>query len=191
MAKLYFRYSSMNAGKSLDLLKVAYNYEERGQQVLLLTSNLDDRYGIGKIKSRVGLEKEAVIINKDTNIIDIFIKSLKTKNIKCVLIDEVQFFSKKQIFQISDIVDDYDIPVICYGLRSDFMLEPFEGSKYLMALADNIEELKTICHCGSKAIINTKVINGEIMTKGNQVEIGGNDLYVSLCRKCYKKRKLK
>ena len=188
MAKLYFRYSSMNAVKSLDLLKVAYNYEERGQEVLLLTSGLDDRYGLGKITSRVGLEKEAIMINKETNVLELF----KTKdNISCVLVDEVQFFTKAQIYQLSDIVDYHNIPVICYGLRSDFMLEPFEGSKYLMSLADNIEELKTICHCGKKATINAKVIDNEIVTIGNQVEIGGNELYVSLCRKCYKERKLK
>jgi len=190
MAKLYFRYSSMNAGKSLDLLKVAYNYEERGQQVLLLTSGLDNRYVVGKIKSRVGLEKEAKIIRKETNILELY-KKQNIKGISCILIDEVQFFTKAQIFQLSDIVDYYNIPVICYGLRSDFMLEPFEGSKYLMAIADSIEELKTICYCGKKAIINAKIIDDKIITVGEQVEVGGNELYVSLCRKCYKERKLK
>jgi len=191
MAKLYFRYGAMNSGKSIDILKVAHNYEERGQKILLLTSALDDRYGVGKIKSRIGIEKDAIIINTDTNILDIIIKQLKTEDIKCVLVDEVQFFNKKQIFQLSDIVDYYNIPVICYGLRSDFMLDPFEGSKYLMTIADSIEEIKTICHCGKKASINTKVINDKVVTEGKQVEIGGNELYVSLCRKCYKEGKIK
>jgi len=191
MAKLYFRYSSMNAGKSLDLLKTAYNYEERQQNVLILTSALDVRYGINKIKSRVGLEKEAKSISEDTNICDIFIKENSINKINCVLVDESQFLKKHHIMQLTDIVDLYDTPVICYGLRSDFKNDPFEGSSYLMAISDTIEELKTVCWCGKKAIINARVVDNKITTTGEQIQIGGNESYVSLCRKHFKEGKIK
>lgn len=186
MAKLYFRYSAMNAGKSLNLISTAYNYEERGQDVLILTSNLDDRYGKNKVKSRVGVEREAISIKPETDVSSIFINEQLKKNISCVLVDEVQFFNKQQIKQLTEIVDKYDTPVITYGLRSDFRLEPFEGSTYLMAIADEIEELKTICWCGKKATINARVVDGKITTKGEQVQIGGNESYISLCRKHFK-----
>ena len=189
MAKLYFRYSAMNAGKSLDLIKCAYNYEERGQNVLILTSSLDNRYGKNKIKSRVGLEKDAISISDTTDIVEIYVESSKQKNISCVLVDESQFLKKHHIHQLTEIVDEYNTPVICYGLRSDYRLEYFEGSAYLMALADTIEELKTICTCGKKATINAKFVDGKITTSGEQIEIGGNELYTSLCRKCFKEGK--
>jgi thymidine kinase len=188
MAKLFFRYSAMNAGKSLDLLKTCFNYEERDQNVLLLTSALDNRYGINKIKSRIGIERDAISICDDTNIIDVFKNS--DKKIDCILCDEVQFFKKHHIFELSDIVDNYDIPVICYGLRSDYKLEAFEGSIYLMVIADEIEELKTICHCGKKATVNARIVNGKIITDGEQIIIGGNESYISLCRKCFKLNKI-
>lgn len=190
MAKLYFRYSAMNAGKSLDLLKTAYNYEERGQKVLIFTSALDNRYGTSKIKSRVGIEKEAISISEDSNIMKIFIEKSKDSEISCVLCDEVQFYKKHHIEELTEIVDKYDTPVICYGLRSDFRLEPFEGSIYLMAIADIIEELKTVCWCGKKATINARIIDGKITTKGEQVQIGGNESYISLCRKHFKEGKI-
>lgn len=190
MAKLYFRYGAMNSGKSFDLLKVCFNYEERGQNVLILTSQLDDRYGKNKIKSRIGIEKDAISISDDTDISSIFINQSLIKNIDCVLCDEVQFFKKHHIKQLTEIVDKYNTPVIAYGLRSDFRLEPFEGSVYLMAIADSIEELKTVCFCGKKATINARVVDGKITTKGEQVQIGGNESYISICRKHFKEGKI-
>lgn len=182
MASLYFRYSSMNSGKSLDLLKVAFNYEERQQKVVILTSILDTRYGVNKVSSRMGIERKAYGVKRYENILDIY----DYNEYDCVLVDEVQFFTKEQIFQLADIVDIYNIPVICYGLRSDFKLEPFEGSMYLMAIADKIEELKTICFCGKKATVNARIINNKIVYKGSQIQIGGNESYVSVCRKHFK-----
>jgi thymidine kinase len=195
MAKLFFRYSSMGAGKSLDLLKTCYNYEERGKNALIFTSAKDVRYGENKVKSRIGLEKKAIGVNKEFNIFD-YVKNIDDPKPDCILIDEVQFFNKEHIYQLCDIVDILDIPVIAYGLRIDFKLVPFEGSSYLLALADEIEELKTLCTCcEKKATLNIRYtikenINGEykkIITQGEQVLIGGNDSYMPLCRKCYKK----
>lgn len=190
MAKLYFRYGAMGSGKSIDLLKVAYNYEERGQNVLIFTSSIDDRYGIGKVSSRIGIEKEARIIKNDTDVLLVTNIVLLNEKIDCVLIDEVQFLTKKQIFQLSDIVDYLNVPVICYGLRSDFKLEPFEASKYLMVLADVIEEIPTICWCGKRANVNARILDGKIVKKGEQVQVGGNESYISLCRKHYKEGKI-
>lgn len=192
MAKLIFRYSSMGAGKSLDLLKTSYNYEENGKDVIIFTSAKDDRYGKNIVKSRVGLEKNAIGIKDDTNLFE-FIKNCE-KKIDCILVDEVQFFRKQHIYQLSDIVDKLDIPVIAYGLRSDFLLEPFEGSTYMLILSDQIEELKTLCrNCNKKAILNIRYNTNDegsfknIIKEGNQIQIGGNDVYMPLCRKCYKK----
>ena len=187
MAKLYFRYSAMNAGKSLDLLKNVYNYEEHNKKVLLLTSSIDNRYGVGKITTRVGLQKDATIVNNKTNIVELF---LKEECIDCVFVDEAQFLKKHHIMELCQICDTHDIPVICYGLRSDFKLEPFEGSKYLLALADTIEEIKTICWCGKKATINARISNGKIIKKGEQILVGGNETHVALCRKHYFENKL-
>jgi len=186
MAKLFFRYSTMNAGKSIDLLRCNHNYIENNKKTLCFTSSKDDRYGKGKITSRIGISIDAILIDDNTNIYNIV---KKEKNISCVFIDESQFLKKEHIFQLSDIVDNLDIPVICYGLRSDFQLEPFDASKYLMVLSDNIEEIKTICfECkNKKAIINARILNNKIITSGNQIQIGGNDSYKPLCRKCYKK----
>lgn len=185
MAKLYFRYGAMGSGKTIDLLKVAYNYEERNQKVVILTSGIDDRYGIGKVTTRIGLQKEAEIFNEGINIYEL-IKNYKYTP-DCVLIDEAQFLTKKHVEEISDIVDKLDIPVICYGLRADFKLEFFEGSLHLMEIADKIEEIKTICECGAKATCNMRLIDGKATNKGEQILIGGNDSYKSVCRKCYKK----
>ena len=187
MAKLYFRYSTMNAGKSLQLLSVAYNYEENNENILLFTSSKDDRYEKGMIVSRSGLKKEAIIIDDNTNIFEI-VKN--KKNIKSVLVDESQFLNKEHIFQLADVVDKLDIPVMCYGLRSDFKLNPFEGSKYLMTIADTIEEIKTICSVckDKKANVNVRIDkNGKILKDGEQVQIGGNESYKPMCRKCYNK----
>lgn len=180
----------MNAGKSLQLLSVNHNYEENGENVILFTSAKDDRYGIGYVTSRVGIKKPAIMVNDHTNLYNIIKEKNKDLEIKSVLVDEVQFFSKEQIFQLSDIVDILNIPVIAYGLRSDFKMEPFEGSKYIMAISDSIEEIKTICGVckNKKAIINVRIDKvGNPVTEGDQVEIGGNDKYKSMCRKCYKK----
>jgi len=180
----------MGSGKSLDLLKVAYNYEENGMKVLILTSKIDDRYGSDIVKSRTGIGKDATGINRNDNIYEIieYKSSILNEEINCVLVDEVQFFNKEHIYQLVKIVDQLDIPVICYGLRSDFKLEPFGSTKYLMAIADEIEELKTICsECGKKkATVNARFDEtGKIITEGKQVEIGGNDKYRPLCRKCF------
>ena len=186
MAKLYFRYSSMGAGKSIDLLKVAYNYEERQQKVVLMTSGIDDRYGKDKITTRIGLQRKAISIKNDDNIYE-YIKKL-TYIPACILIDEAQFLSEKQVDELTDIVDFLDIPVICYGLRTDFRFNLFQGSKRLLAVADKIEEIKTICDCGKKAIANMRIIDGKPTISGDQVYIGGNESYKAVCRKCYKKK---
>ena len=192
MAKLFFRYSTMNAGKSIDLIKTNFNYLENNRKTLCFTSAKDNRYGEGKITSRIGLSVDAISVSDETNIFDVVIKYIiNNEQIYCVFVDESQFLNKDQVFQLADIVDGLDIPVICYGLRSDFVIEMFEGSKCLMALADSIEEIKTICfECKEKkAIINARITDGKIVTEGDQVMIGGNDTYKPLCRKCYKKLK--
>jgi thymidine kinase len=189
MAKLFFRYSSMGAGKSLDLLKVSYNYEENNEKILIFTSALDNRYGEGVVKSRVGLSKPAITVDEKFNIYQ-YVKLL-TNSVKAILVDESQFLTKEQVFQLSDIVDKMEIPVICYGLRSDYILDPFEGSKYLMAISDSIEEIKTICSVckNKKAIVNARFEDGVIVTEGEQIKIGGNESYKPLCRVCFKKLK--
>ena len=188
MAKLFFRYSTMNAGKSIDLLRCNHNYLENGKKTLCFTSGVDNRHGEGKITSRIGLSIDAIPIFDDTNIYDVV---KKESDISCIFIDESQFLKKEHVFQLSDIVDELDIPVMCYGLRSDFIMEPFEGSKYLMTISDNIEEIKTICfECKSKkAIINSRIFDGKIVTEGSQVMIGDNNTYKPLCRKCFKNLK--
>lgn len=192
MAKLFFRYGAMSCGKSLDLLRVAYNYEEHGKKVLIFTSAKDNRYGENLVKSRTGLEKPAIGVTDDMNIFE-YVNNYES--VDCVLVDEVQFLKKHHIYELSHIVDKFDIPVIAYGLRSDFMTEPFEGSTYMLILADEIEELKTLCKCcDKKAIFNIRYTIKEgtrgyfksIVTEGAQVQIGGNDSYMPLCRKCYK-----
>lgn len=184
MAKLYFYYSAMNAGKSTVLLQSNYNYLERGMNTLLYVPSIDNRYGSGKITSRIGLDADARIIAQDFNIYDDVEKEEKLHNkLSCILVDEAQFLSKQQIFQLAKIVDELNIPVLCYGLRSDFQAEPFEGSKYLLILADNLIEIKTVCHCGRKATMNMRVdSNGNKITHGAQIAIGGNDLYIATCR---------
>ncbi len=183
MAKLYFRYSAMNAGKTTQLLQVKYNYEERGQKVLLIKPAVDDRYGTERIKSRIGLECDAVVIHTDTSILSRVKQALEVSAINCLIIDEAQFLSRSQVLELCSIVDDLGIPVIAYGLRSDFRGELFPGSEALLSFADSIEELKTICWCGKKAIMNTRLLNGKPVYEGEQIFIGGNESYISLCRK--------
>lgn len=187
MAKLYFRYGAMNAGKTTQLLQVKYNYEERGQKVLLLKPAVDNRHGVGKIKSRIGLESDAEEINQDTNLLDL----LKDKEVNCVIIDEAQFLSRDQVLQLCSIVDDRNIPVIAYGLRTDFKGDLFPGSQALLSFADSIEELKTICWCGKKATMNARLLNGKPVYEGAQIQIGGNESYISLCRKHWREGKIK
>lgn len=185
MAKLYFYYSAMNAGKSTVLLQSSYNYNERGMETLLYAPQIDDRYGVGKITSRIGLASDATIVNKDFDFFaDVKQEQQKLANLACVLVDEAQFLTKEQVEQICKVVDILNIPVLCYGLRTDFQAMPFEGSLYLLAWADNIVEVKTVCHCGRKASMNMRVDSkGNKVELGEQIQIGGNDLYVSTCRK--------
>ncbi len=188
MAKLYFYYSAMNAGKSTVLLQSAYNYKERGMDTLLFTPLIDNRYGPGNIYSRIGLNAEAIPFD---NQYDLYanVKTQKECNPKlaCVLVDEAQFLTKNQVMQLTEIVDRLDLPVLAYGLRSDFKSEPFEGSMYLLILADNLVELKTICHCGRKAIMNARIDSaGKVVKEGAQVQIGGNESYISMCRRHFK-----
>ncbi|WP_112478208.1 thymidine kinase [Vibrio variabilis] len=187
MAQMYFYYSAMNAGKSTTLLQSSFNYQERGMTPLIYTAALDDRYGIGKVSSRIGLQSEAQLFRAETNLFD----EIATINAEtprhCILIDECQFLSKQQVYQLTEVVDKLNIPVLCYGLRTDFLGELFEGSKHLLAWADKLVELKTICHCGRKAnmVIRTDE-HGNAIAEGDQVSIGGNDKYVSVCRQHYK-----
>ena len=184
MAKLYFNYSSMNAGKSTMLLQANHNYQERGMSTIIYTSSVDDRYGKKEIVSRIGLKAESNIFSRDTNIYEEVISFNKDKRVDCVLIDEAQFLSKDQVAQLGQIVDDIDIPVLTFGIRTDFKGNLFEGSEYLLAWADNLKEIKTVCHCGRKATMVLRLDeNGNVLETGDQIEIGGNEKYVSICRK--------
>ncbi len=186
MAQLYYRYSTMNAGKSIEVIKVAHNYEERNKHVLVLAPSIDDRYGVGKITSRIGISRPAVAIDSNTDLIELYLESEREKHIDCMLIDECQFLKKAQVIQLARIVDEHDCPVLAYGLKNDFSNELFEGSHYLLIYADKIEEIKTICHCGKKATMVARIDSeGKMIREGEQLVIGGNDMYVSLCRKHY------
>jgi len=188
MAKLYFNYSSMNAGKTTVLLQSAHNYRERGLTPMLFTPKLDDRYGEGWIKSRIGLQARATIFTAEDDLFEATRTQLEERNIHCVLVDEAQFLSRDQVYQLSEIVDRLNIPVLCFGLRTDFQGELFEGSKYLLAWADQLTEIKTICHTGRKANMVVRVDDeGYALKEGAQVEIGGNERYVSVSRAEFKK----
>lgn len=187
MAKLYFNYSTMNAGKTTTLLQSAHNYRERGMNPLLFTPAVDDRAAVGVIKSRIGIESEAVAFAEDDDLFNQVHSRLETDNIHCVLVDESQFLTRDQVFELTEVVDRLDIPVLCFGLRTDFQGELFEGSRHLLAWADELRELKTICHTGRKANMVVRVDDdGYALREGAQVEIGGNDRYVSVCRKEFK-----
>jgi thymidine kinase len=187
MAKLYFYYSAMNAGKTTVLLQSAHNYRERGMTPLLFTPRLDDRYKVGVIRSRIGLESEAEIFESDDDLFQAVKARLERENVHCVLVDEAQFLSRDQVFQLTEVVDRLNIPVLCFGLRTDFQGELFEGSRYLLAWADQLEELKTICHSGKKATMVVRVDEqGYALREGSQVEIGGNERYVSVSRREFK-----
>ncbi|GGF66051.1 thymidine kinase [Alteromonas lipolytica] len=187
MAQLYFYYSAMNAGKSTSLLQSAYNYRERGMNPLIFTFALDDRFGKGKVASRIGLEADARLFSEDNDLLKTITELHKQQFIDCVFIDEAQFLTKQQVSQLIEVVDELDIPVLAYGLRTDFLGETFTGSHYLLAWADKLFELKTVCHCGRKANFVVRIDeNGNAVTSGAQVEIGGNDRYESMCRKHFK-----
>ena len=188
MAKLHFNYSAMNAGKSTALLQANHNYMERGMQTILFTAGIDDRAGRGVIKSRIGIDTQSIAFEKSDDLAKIVRAQKGDHAIGCVLIDEAQFLTRKQVRQLTDLVDQDDIPVLTYGLRTDFRGETFEGSQYLLAWADEIREIKAICSCGKKATMNARVnANGEIEKDGVQIEIGGNERYISFCRKCFSK----
>ncbi len=187
MAQLYFYYSAMNAGKSTALLQSSYNYQERGMRTLVYTAEIDDRFGAGKVSSRIGLSSPAKLFNQNTVLKDEISAEHAREPIHCVLIDESQFLTRQQVYELSDVVDDLDIPVLCYGLRTDFRGELFIGSQYLLALSDKLVELKTICFCGRKASMVLRLDQqGRPYNEGEQVVIGGNERYVSVCRKHYK-----
>lgn len=189
MAKLYFYYSSMNAGKSTTLLQSAYNYRERGMNTLIYTAAIDDRFGLGKVTSRIGIAEDAKLFTNETNLFLEIANELEKQPLHCILIDEAQFLTKSQVYQLTDIVDKLNIPVLCYGLRTDFQAELFEGSHYLLAWADELVELKTICDCGHKAHFVLRLsAEGQPVKDGEQIQIGGNDRYLSVCRKHYKER---
>lgn len=185
MAKLHFYYSAMDAGKTTTLLQSSYNYNERDMNTLLFTPAFDDRYEVGKLTSRIGLESEAVKFDSDFDFFRYVANEIeKHPNVRCVLIDEAQFLKKAQVEQLVKITIELNRPVLTYGLRSDFLGEPFEGSQYLLAWAEELTEIKTICHCGRKATMNMRIDEkGQRVTQGNQIEIGGNDRYISVCRK--------
>jgi len=188
MAKLYFNFSSMNAGKTTVLLQSAHNYRERGMTPVLFTPKLDDRYGEGWIKSRIGLQSRATIFTAEDDLFGITRAQLEDHSIHCVLVDEAQFLTRDQVYQLSEIVDRLNIPVLCFGLRTDFQGELFEGSKYLLAWADQLNEIKTICHTGRKANMVVRVDEqGYALKEGAQIEIGGNERYVSVSRAEFKK----
>lgn len=197
MAKLFFRYSAMDAGKTLDLLKVSYNYNDRGQHTLIITSSIDRRAGDNNVKSRLGLNKEAISTNIDDNLFDLIKRENDKQKIACILIDEIHFFSVEQINQISDCVDYLNLPIICYGLRSDYRGIAFSSAAHLLAIADTIEELKTICHCGKKATFNMLIKNGIVIKTGESIVVDDDKLqkqdtrYMSVCRKHWKEGKWK
>jgi thymidine kinase len=184
MAKLYFYFASMNAGKSTTLLQSSFNYVERGMRTLLFTAAVDDRGGRGRINSRIGLEAEAIPFSDDTDLDVIISAEHGAAPIGCVLVDEAQFLSRKQVDQLAAVCDRLGIPVLAYGLRTDFRGELFEGSARLLAIADKLVELKSVCECGRKATMNLRVdAAGRAVVAGAQTEIGGNDRYVAMCRR--------
>ncbi len=189
MAKLYFYYSAMNAGKTTTLLQSAHNYRERGMRTLILTPRLDHRAGSGVVASRIGLRAEGVAFEHGTDLEQLVRDDIRDRGkLDCVLVDEAQFLTRAQVWQLSEVVDQLRVPVLCYGLRTDFRGELFEGSQYLLAWADEIDEIKTICHSGSKATMTVRVDeHGHAVQAGPQVEIGGNERYISVSRAEFKK----
>jgi thymidine kinase len=184
MAKLYFYYASMNAGKSTTLLQADFNYRERGMHTMLWTAALDDRYGQGYVTSRIGLKADAHKFDPETDIGAAIAIEHAKRALACVLLDEAQFLSRRQVIELADVADKMGIPVLCYGLRTDFQAELFPGSAALLGIADSLVELKAVCECGRKSTMNLRVdAQGNAVKEGAQTEVGGNDRYVALCRK--------
>lgn len=184
MAQFYFKYGAMNSGKSLEIIKVAHNYEEQNKPVEIFTSAIDTRVSVGTVASRTGYQRDAIPITDDMDIYEV-VKGMDRRF--CILVDEAQFLSKKHILELARIVDELNIPVMAFGLKNDFTNELFEGSKYLLLYADKIEEIKTICwFCHKKAIMNLRFVDGKPVYEGEQIQIGGNESYLPVCRKCYK-----
>ncbi|ANK59884.1 MULTISPECIES: thymidine kinase [Loigolactobacillus] len=184
MAQLFFHYGAMNSGKTIDILKVAHNYEEQNKSVIIMTSGIDDRDDVGVISSRIGLRRNAIPIFAETNLEKVVAQ--EDPKAACILIDEAQFLKKHHVLELATIVDDWNIPVMTYGLKNDFQNELFEGSKYLLLYADKIVEIKTICwFCNKKALMNMRVTNGKPVYQGQQIEIGGNEAYYPVCRHHY------
>ena len=182
MAQLYFRYSTMNAGKSTEILKIAHNYEEQNKHAMLFTPALDDRFGRGKITSRMGFQRDAIIINQETDMMGLAAAAKPD----CVLVDEGQFLTRAKVIELTRIVDTLNVPVIVYGLKNDYRNHLFAGSEALLLFADKVEEVKAVCwYCTKKATMLLKYKDGQPVGEGPQIEIGGNDKYVSVCRKCY------
>ena len=187
MAKLYFYYSAMNAGKSTVLLQSSYNYQERGMRTLVFAPAVDTRAGLGRIRSRIGLEAPAEVLSTTDNVFTRVQLEHAGSPVACVLVDEAQFLTRLQVDQLTEVTDSLDIPVLCYGLRTDFQAQLFPGSAALLALADDLIELKTICHCGRKATMNLRVgPDGRALREGAQIEIGGNERYVAVCRRHFR-----
>ena len=188
MAKLYFHYSTMNAGKSTVLLQAAHNYSERGMTSYLLTAQLDNRAGSGRIESRIGIGQKSETFSKQENLFSKLKNRLHNGKIDCIFVDEAQFLTKSQVWQLARVVDDLNLPVMCFGLRVDFKGELFPGSATLLALSDEMREVRTICHCGKKAtMVVRKNADGQIIKSGEQIQIGGNETYQSLCRRHWRK----
>ena len=188
MAKLYFYYSAMNAGKTTNLLQSRHNYAERGMNTLVIKPRIDSRSGENRVRSRIGLEAEAVDVDTSINLLDLVKNASEAQPILCILVDEAQFLSTDQVDQLTEVVDALNIPVLAYGLRTDFLGALFEGSRQLLALSDELREIKTICHCGRKATMVVRLDGeGQPMHSGDQIQIGGNETYVSMCRRHFKK----
>lgn len=189
MAKIYFSYSAMNAGKSTILLQASHNYHERGMRSILLTAFVDDRYGRGRINSRIGLGADAHTFDNGTDLLEFISRSYAVQPVDCVLVDEAQFLSPAQVWQLTEVADTLNIPIMCYGLRTDFQGKLFPGSAVLLGVADDLKEIKTICWCGRKATMNMRLdANGQPVDEGEQVLIGGEESYISVCRKHFKAR---
>ncbi|MEK9785734.1 MAG: thymidine kinase [Gammaproteobacteria bacterium] len=187
MAKLYFYYSAMNAGKTTTLLQSRHNYAERGMNTLVLKPSIDSRSGQGRVRSRIGLEADAVDVDASDDLFAIVSTGHEGSPLHCVLVDEAQFLNAEQVGQLSEVVDRLGIPVLAYGLRTDFLGQLFEGSRQLLALADELREIKTVCHCGRKATMVVRFdASGKPVSSGDQIQIGGNETYVSMCRAHFK-----
>jgi len=187
VAKLYFYYSAMNAGKTTNLLQSSYNYAERGMNTLVLKPRIDNRAGESRVRSRIGLEADAIDVGPEVDLRQLVVREGGEQAVHCVLVDEAQFLSAQQVGQLTEVVDTLDIPVLAYGLRTDFLGELFEGAKLLLALADELREIKTVCHCGRKAIMTVRFDGkGRPMRAGDQIQIGGNETYISMCRRHFK-----